>query len=32
VWGRLAGGGEPEWVGRETAAPSGATVPDTVPT
>jgi hypothetical protein len=32
VWRRLAGGGEPEWVGPETVAPSGATVPDTVPT
>jgi hypothetical protein len=32
VWRRLAGGGEPEWVGPETVAPSVATVPDTVPT
>jgi len=32
VWRRLAGGGEPEWVGPETVAPCVATVPDTVPT
>jgi hypothetical protein len=32
VWRRLAGGGEPEWVGPEPVAPSAASVSDTVPT
>jgi hypothetical protein len=32
VWRRLAGGGEPEWVGAEPVAPAAAPVPDTVPT
>jgi hypothetical protein len=32
VWRRLAGGGEPEWVGPDSVAPSAATVPDTAPT
>ncbi|HEY7344301.1 MAG TPA: hypothetical protein VH620_01985 [Gaiella sp.] len=32
VWRRLAGGGEPEWIGPDAVAPSSATVPDTAPT
>ena len=32
VWRRLAGGGEPEWIGPDAAAPSAATVPDSAPT
>jgi hypothetical protein len=32
VWRRLAGGGEPEWIGPDDVAPSAATVPDTAPT
>jgi hypothetical protein len=32
VWRRLAGGGEPEWVGPEPVEPPGPPVPDAVPT
>lgn len=32
VWRRLAGGGEPEWIGPDAVAPSAATVPDSAPT